>query len=144
MGKAPLYPGGQLIPQPVPIDPNESPAARRARAEALANGLIDRDSLLLFYRPGGGYNRFPEGTGKRLYADRLLMFDIHYALTGRPETDRSSAGFWFSKEPPHHQVLTVGGLHAGTGSVRIVENTERLGTVSRRSRAFLRTPVISG
>ena len=144
MGKAPLYPGGQLIPQPVPIDPNESPAARRARAEAFANGLIDRDSLLLFYRPGGGYNRFPEGTGKRLYADRLLMFDIHYALTGRPETDRSSAGFWFSKEPPHHQVLTVGGLHAGTGSVRIVENTERLGAVGGGIPTIPRIPPNAG
>ena len=128
LGKESVYPGGQLLPQPVPIDPHEDPVAKRARAEAIANGLIDRDSQLIFYRPGGGYNRFPEGTGKRVYADRHLMFQMHYALTGRPETDRSSAGFWFSKEPPHHQVLTVGLIHAGTGKVRIVENTEQLGT----------------
>ncbi len=63
MGKAPLYPGGQLIPQPVPIDPNESPAARRARAEALANGLIDRDSLLLFTGRGEGTTGFRRARG---------------------------------------------------------------------------------
>jgi mono/diheme cytochrome c family protein len=127
LGDAPLYPGGQMIPQPIAIDPHEDPGAKRARAEAIANGLIDRDSQLIFYRPGGGYNRFPEGTGKRLYAERHLMFQMHYSLTGRPEIARPAAGFWFSKERPHHQVLTVGLASAGTGKVRIVENTEQLG-----------------
>ncbi len=142
-GKA-LYPGGQLIPQPIPIDPNEDPATTRARSEALANGSIDRDAQLIFYRPGGGYNKYPEGTGNRVYADRLLMFNIHYALTGRPETDRSSGGLWFSREPPHHQVLTVGGRHAGTGQVRIVENTEQLGTARTGMATIPRIPANAG
>jgi len=127
MGEASFYPGGQMLPQPVPIDPNESPTAKRARAEAIANGLVDSDSQLIFYRPGGGYNRYPEGTGKRIYADRYFMFQMHYQLTGRPEIDRTSAGLWLTKERPHHQVFTVGLIRAGTGRVRLVENTEQLG-----------------
>ena len=140
MGKKRM-PSGQLIPQPVSLNPNEGPGARRARAEALVNGLIDADAQLVFFRPGGGYNRFPEGTAKRIYADRYLMFQNHYSLTGRPETDRSSAGFWFVKEPPHHRVVTAGlGPRGGTGSVRIVENTEQLSEAG--GLPFAKTPVI--
>ena len=130
LGEEQLYPGGQLVPQPVPIDPNEGPEVKLARAEEALNGLTG-DAQLIFYRPGGGYNKYPEGTAKRVYGDRHLMFNMHYALTGRPEIDRSSAGFWFSKEPPHHQVLTVGsGELGGSGTVRIVENTEQFGAAA--------------
>ena len=126
LGEEQLIPGGQFIPQPVPIDPNEDPAVKLARREAAMNGF-PRDAQLIFYRPGGGYNRFPEGTAKRVYGDRHFMFQMHYTLTGRPETDRSYAGFWHSQEKPRHQVLTVGaGEHGGTGPVRIVEDVEQL------------------
>jgi hypothetical protein len=139
MGEVKLE-SGQLIPQPVPINPFEDSWTKRARAEAIINGLVDRDSQLIFYRPGGGYSRFPDGTAKRIYADRYLMFQNHYTLTGRPETDRSSAAFWFVKEPPHHQVLTAGlGPSGGTGMVRIVENTEQM---SVPGGIFAETPVI--
>ena len=128
IGGVPLYPGGQLIPQPVPIDPNESVEARRERAQIVANGNQGRDAQLLFYTPGRGYNRYPEGTAKRVYGDRYLMFNSHYTLTGRPEVDNSKAGFWFAEEQPHHQVLTVPtGRRGGSGPVRIVEDTEQLG-----------------
>ena len=60
------------------------------------------------------------------------MFQMHYSLTGRPEIARPSAGFWFSKEKPHHQVLTIGVLQAGTGKVCIVENAEQLGAGALR------------
>ena len=127
LGEEQVFPGGQMIPQPVPIDPNEGPEVKLARLDE-ARGGFPRDAQLIFYRPGGGYNRFPEGTAKRVYGDRHLMFQMHYTLTGRPETDRSYAGFWYVKEPPHHQILTVGaGENGGTGSVRIVEDTEQLG-----------------
>ena len=90
---------------------------------------LSGDAQLIFYRPGGGYNKYPEGTAKRVYGDRAIMFQMHYSLTGRPETDRSSAGFWLAQEPPRHQVLTVGaGEKGGSGPVRIVENAEQLGT----------------
>ena len=81
----------------------------------------------MFYTPGRGFNKYPEGTAKRVHADRYIMFNSHYTLTGRPEVDNSKAGFWFSKEQPHHQVLTVHtGRGGGTGRVRIVEGTEQL------------------
>ena len=128
IGEEPIYEGSPLVPQPVPIDPNEGPEVKLARVQAAMEGLSG-DAQLIFYRPGGGYNKYPEGTAKRVYGDRAIMFQMHYSLTGRPETDRSSAGFWLAQEPPRHQVLTVGaGEKGGSGPVRIVENAEQLGT----------------
>jgi hypothetical protein len=122
MGEKQLYPGGQMIPQPAPMDENESEEARRASQAIVASGNNGKDELLLFYAPGSGFAKYPAGTGKRVYADRYIVFDNHYTLTGRPEKDRSMGGFWFSKEKPTHQVITT----SGTGTVRIVENTEQV------------------
>ena len=127
IGERQVVPGGQMIRQPVPMDENESEEARRASQATVANGNNGRDGLLLFYAPGSGFAKYPEGTGKRVYGDRYIVFNQHYTLTGRPETDRSSAGFWFTQEKPHHQVLTT----TGTGTVRIVENTEQLAATRR-------------
>ena len=125
LGMEQVQPGGQLIPQPVPINPNEDPAVKLARREAAM--IFVPDAQLIFYRPGGGFNRFPEGTAKLVYGDRKLNFQMHYTLTGRPETDRSVAGFWFAKETPRRRMLTVGtGEFGGTGAVRIVEDEEQL------------------
>ena len=139
LGLEQVRPGGQMIPQPVPINPNEDPAVKLARREAARE--FTPDAQLIFYRPGGGFNRFPEGTAKLVYADRNLEFQMHYSLTGRPETDRSVAGFWFAKDTPRRRMLTVGsGEFGGTGPVRIVEGEEQLEL--QAGSGFTRTPNI--
>ncbi len=139
LGLEQVHPGGQMIPQPVPINPNEDPAVKLARREAARE--FTPDAQLIFYRPGGGFNRFPEGTAKLVYADRNLEFQMHYTLTGRPETDRSVAGFWFAKDTPRRRMLTVGsGEFGGTGPVRIVEGEEQLEL--QAGSGFTRTPNI--
>ena len=139
LGLEQVHPGGQMIPQPVPINPNEDPAVKLARREAARE--FTPDAQLIFYRPGGGFNRFPEGTAKLVYADRNLEFQMHYTLTGRPETDRSVAGFWFAKDTPRRRMLTVGaGEFGGTGPVRLVEGEEQLEL--QAGTGFTRTPNI--
>lgn len=139
LGLEQVHPGGQMIPQPVPINPNEDPAVKLARREAARE--FTPDAQLIFYRPGGGFNRFPEGTAKLVYSDRNLEFQMHYTLTGRPETDRSVAGFWFAKDTPRRRMLTVGsGEFGGTGPVRIVEGEEQLEL--QAGTGFTRTPNI--
>ena len=139
LGMEQVQPTAQLIPQPVPINPNEDPAVKLARREAARE--FTPDAQLIFYRPGGGFNRFPEGTAKLVYAERNLEFQMHYTLTGRPETDRSVAGFWFAKDTPRRRMLTVGsGEFGGTGPVRIVEGEEQLEL--QAGTGFTRTPNI--
>jgi hypothetical protein len=59
--------------------------------------------------PGEGPDVFPPGTGKLIKAGSRLLLQMHYTPTGVEETDRSSVGLVFAKEPPQHrlQVLPV-------------------------------------
>lgn len=136
IGQTEFYPGSQLIPAPVPSDENETVEAQQARAVATATGNFDRDELLLFYAGRKGFAQYPEGTGKRIYGDRYIVFDQHYQMTGRPEKDRSELGVWFPEKRPHHQVITT----SGAGSVRIVEGVEQ--TASRVSANLPHQPLI--
>ena len=64
-------------------------------------------SKLLSYVPGRGFERHRPGTAKRIPAGSYLNWNQHYQVTGKPETDRSSLGLWFSKSPVTHEVLTL-------------------------------------
>jgi len=52
------------------------------------------------WSPGKSFERFPDGTGKRLRAGAVLNFELHYNTTGKPETDRTEVGLYFLKEKP--------------------------------------------
>jgi hypothetical protein len=61
----------------------------------------DLGSLIASYLPGRAPDVYPEGTARKIPAGSSLRFQIHYSrTTGKPETDITSVGFVFSKEPP--------------------------------------------
>jgi hypothetical protein len=71
------------------------------------NGLFpgskssDLASLISSYLPGRGPDVYPPGTAREIPAHATLNFQIHYSrTTGKPETDRTSVGLIFAKEPP--------------------------------------------
>lgn len=82
-------------------------------------------SKLICYVPGRGFEDHRPGTAKRIAAgkDRYIQFDVHYQASGREEVDQSEIGFWFSKVPVTHEVVTemVGG---GSDGVRLVQGVE--------------------
>jgi hypothetical protein len=71
------------------------------------NGLFpgsrssDLGSLISSYLPGRGPDVYPAGTARKIPAGAVLSFQIHYSrTTGKTETDETSVGLLFSKEPP--------------------------------------------
>ncbi len=58
------------------------------------------------YVPGLQPTWYPEGTGKRLRANSALTFQMHYVTTGRPETDQTQIGLYFSDRAPDRELLT--------------------------------------
>jgi hypothetical protein len=58
--------------------------------------------------PGKGYESHYPGTAKRISPGMYIQFNMHYQVSGRPETDRSLLGLWFAKKPVNHEVLTKG------------------------------------
>src|SRR5579863_8574364 len=57
--------------------------------------------MLSSYLPGREPDVFPEGTARKIPAGSNLSFQIHYSkATKKPETDVTSVGIIFAKEPP--------------------------------------------
>ena len=58
-------------------------------------------NLIASYLPGREADIYPEGTARRIPAGAKLNFQIHYShATGKPESDATSVGLIFSKQPP--------------------------------------------
>ncbi|HEX4163855.1 MAG TPA: cytochrome c [Bryobacteraceae bacterium] len=71
------------------------------------NGLFpgtkssDLQSLISSYLPGRAPDVYPAGTARKIPAGATLNFQIHYSrTTGKPETDATSVGLIFAKQPP--------------------------------------------
>ena len=51
------------------------------------------------WAPGVQPEQLPPGVGRRLAKGASVVLEVHYHKNGRPETDRSSLGLYFAKEP---------------------------------------------
>jgi hypothetical protein len=76
-----------------------SPAARKSMREI--------DFLTANYRPGAGYESFPDGAARRLRGgpNRYFQITMHYEPNGTASEDRSTFGFWFARTPPASEIV---------------------------------------
>jgi len=59
--------------------------------------------LLGFWAPGYSPKFLPEGVGRRLPHRNIdLVMQLHYHPSGKPETDQSTIGLYFAKQPTTH------------------------------------------
>lgn len=58
------------------------------------------------YVPGTEEARFPEGTGKFVPKGSTFIFQMHYTVTGKPETDLSEIGLYILPKPPALELQT--------------------------------------
>lgn len=56
--------------------------------------------------PGERPAMYPSGAAKRLPANAMLLFQVHYTATGKPETDRSRIGLRFATKDVRREVFT--------------------------------------
>jgi hypothetical protein len=68
------------------------------------------------WAPGSMPRRLPKGTGGFLRRGSDLVLQLHYHPSGKPETDRSSVGIYFTREPATN---LIGGLAVRSRSLNI-------------------------
>lgn len=79
-------------------------SSSNARSASAGAGSV----ILTAYAPGKNPDVYPAGTAKRIPAGSNLILQMHYSkTTGKPETDRTSIAFVFSKEPVTKVVETM-------------------------------------
>jgi hypothetical protein len=62
--------------------------------------------MLVAYAPGDFGSVYAPGSAKKIPKGASLVFQMHYTPNGVEQSDRSSVGFIFAKEPPKHEVKT--------------------------------------
>ena len=79
------------------------------RAEEQGSDLFS--ILLASYAPGKGPDVYGRGMGKKIPAGSVIVLQIHYSTFRgafeKAETDRTSVGLIFAKEPPAKRVVTL-------------------------------------
>lgn len=114
VSSVPIYADGrsfnELTGEPA-IETPEEAAARRVRSDDIFRSRDD--NRLLFYVPGGGFQRFPPGAVKRISAGNALAWGLHYTPTGTAQKDRHRVALWFAQTPHLHEVITkrIGEAH---------------------------------
>jgi peroxiredoxin len=79
-------------------------AVGNKREKDFADGI--GSGLLVAQAPGDLASVFPPGHAKKIPKGATLAFQMHYTPNGTEQTDRSSVGLVFAKEPPRHEVRT--------------------------------------
>lgn len=68
--------------------------------------------ILAKFNPGVNAMEFTNGgAAKFIAAGSDIVFEIHYATTGKAEKDRSRVGIVFAKEPPAERYITTTGVN---------------------------------
>ena len=78
--------------------------AESRKKGAAADGI--GKGMLAAYAPGDLGTVYPAGTAKKIPKGATLAFQVHYTPNGVEQTDRSSIGIIFAREPPRNQVST--------------------------------------
>jgi peroxiredoxin len=74
------------------------------RVKDVADGI--GSGMLVAYAPGDFGSVYAPGAAKKIAKGSSLIFQMHYTPNGVEQSDRSSVGFIFAKEPPKHEVKT--------------------------------------
>ncbi len=74
------------------------------RVKDLGDGI--GSGMLVAFAPGDFGSVYSAGAAKRIPKGASLVFQVHYTPNGVEQTDRSSVGLVFAKEPPKHEVKT--------------------------------------
>jgi len=90
-------------------------AAQYGRMD-FSRGIGVPDGVLDIWAPGKIPERLPHGVGMLLPKGADVLIEIHYHRSGKPETDRTKIGLYFSNEPVR-RTLHVFGLRVAQLSI---------------------------
>ena len=96
--------GGTASPLAQALAPLVAAAVARGRGQ---NGAANRGPLIATTAPGTNAQIFEPGSALRIKAGSVLTLQVHYTAAGKPESDRTSVGFVFAKQPPAQEVRSA-------------------------------------
>jgi hypothetical protein len=71
------------------------------------DAMFTISDILLVYAPGSSPDSWPAGMAKLIPRGSDLVFQMHYITRSHRDTDQTSIGLIFAKQPPTQRVLTL-------------------------------------
>jgi hypothetical protein len=129
------WPGGPIVKDAVALLRN---------GEHAVTGVVT-GNVMVFYVPGGGYQRFPPGYARRMRRDEYVLWSLHYMPTGTPQDDRHSLALWVAKTPPTHEVVTAAAseVYLVNGREVLSGDEQLLAPIPPRTSNYERTGIIA-
>ena len=157
VGTGEAWPGGPIIPGALldaktgksvgfTGDANEAAAGE---GEAVAAGVnvrrrTETGTRFCCYVPGGNFQQFRSGAGKRIPTEGYIAWGMHYTPIGKPLVDRTRVGFWFQKEMTHEivEISTGNQTHIVLGKQLVDDQFTPVRTAGVGNTGFPALPVI--
>ena len=154
VGTGEAWPGGPVIPGALLDaktgksagfvgDANEA-AGEEASAAAVGRGDASSGASFCCYVPGGNFQQFRPGAGKRIPTEGYIAWGMHYTPIGKAVTDRTRVGLWFQNDMTHEIVESgTGGLtHVVLGKQLVDDEFTPVRTSGVGNTGFPALPVI--
>jgi hypothetical protein len=112
VGTGEAWPGGPIVPGAL-LDASTGKSvgftgdANEAAGEVDVNVVSRRTesgARFCCYVPGGNFQQFRQGAGKRIPTQGYIAWGLHYTPVGKPVLDRTRVGLWFQQEMTHEIV----------------------------------------
>ena len=113
VGTGEAWPGGPIINGALVYAETGEPYVGRGGEDAATEAVEASELRFCCYVPGGNFQQYPPGAGKRIDPRGIAGFQMHYTAIGQTVTDRTRVGLWFSdqKEMTAEIVFTGGNAH---------------------------------
>ena len=127
-------------------DANEVAAGESDRSAAAASVSRRQELGTRFccYVPGGNFQQFRSGAGKRIPSEGYIAWGMHYTPVGKALEDRTRVGFWFQKEMTHEivELSTANQTHIVLGKQLVDDEYTPVRTAGVGNTGFPALPVI--
>ena len=115
---------GMLVDPKTGIGVFDTSNQNEADREERAQDVFDTSSNVWIstYAPGWDFEGYKPGIGKRVPAGWHVLFNMHYAPTGKAEKDRTALGLWFQQVPRKAELITrmIGGAYIADGKQLVI------------------------
>jgi len=154
VGPGEAWPGGPIIPGALLDaktgksvgfvgDANEA-AAGEGERRAGAGRQTEVGTRFCCYVPGGNFQQFRPGAGKRIPTEGYIAWGMHYTPIGKALADRTRVGLWFQNEMTHEivEISTGGQTHIVLGKQLVDDELTPVRTSGVGNTGFPALPVI--
>jgi len=154
VGTGEAWPGGPIIPGALLDaktgksvgfvgDANEA-AAGEGEGGAAAGRRGESGARFCCYVPGGNFQQFRPGAGKRLPTEGYIAWGVHYTPIGKAVVDRTRVGLWFQNEMTHEivEISTGNQTHVVLGKQIVDDEFTPVRTSGVGNTGFPALPVI--